>query len=205
MSDGRSVWRIVGWAIVTAGATPGCMQFAPPFVAKVDATLAAGHAKWVPCFSMETTQFVDFVDSTVLAHRSYGGPIRTRDEVAVIVTRNSWVGRGAATFVDLNAIDGRSEVEEQDRTTAAEGTVRLPLVRPGDRVAVLPGRHVVVLSARSYESGKRDSHRDGQAQFIAASGGLYSLQVCRPKQGAVVFWVRDEILLTCASSACPRE
>ena len=69
MSDGRSALRIVGCAIVAAGATTGCMQFAPPPLVKIDSTLGAQRAKIIPCSSTEATQFVD---STVLAHRAYG-------------------------------------------------------------------------------------------------------------------------------------
>ena len=139
----------------------------------------------------------------------------------MIVTRNRSVAATSVTWVDLTAVDGRSEIQEPDHTTGAEKTVRLPLVEQGDRVtghpltcptlqeclrlAVLPGRHVVVLSAGSNEPDRRDSHKSGQARFTAEPGGLYSLHACRPKKGNVVFWVRDEKQMACVSTVCPRE
>jgi len=162
-------------------------------------------ANVIPCSLAEGGQFVDYPDS---GHRSYGGPIRTREEVAVLVTHNIWFVRSDSTQLDLHAVDGQTEVQEQVRWNG-EKAVRLPLTlrfECGDtcfRLAVLPGRHVVALRAVSEASGKAKLRVHGQAQFLAEAGGLYSLHVCRTKKDGRVFWVRDERSQACVSGACP--
>ena len=159
----------------------------------------------IPCSLAEVKPFDDYAD---VGHRSYGGPIREREEVAVLVTHNNWFARSVSSQLDLQAVDGQSEVQGQVRWKG-ERAVHLPLTLHFEcggecfRLAVLPGRHIVALSAVSEEPEKRKSRHEGQAEFVAEAGGLYSLHVCRTKEDGRVFWVRDERSQACVSGACP--
>jgi hypothetical protein len=164
-------------------------------------------ANTIPCSLAESARFVDYPD---VDYRSYGGPIRPREAVAVLVTHNIWFVGSASTQLDLQAVDGQKEVQEQARGNGEE-TVRLPLsLRSGCgdtcfHLSVLPGRHVVALRAVSEESGKATLGVHGEAQFLAEAGGLYSLHVCRTKKDGRVFWVRDERAQACVSGVCPQQ
>jgi hypothetical protein len=191
--------RVLGWAVVAA--STGCTTTGGSFLLDPPPLTTA---KTIPCSLAESGPFVDYPD---VGHRFYGGPIQTRDQVAVIVTHNIWFAGPASTRLDLHAIDGHREVQEQVRETG-DKSLHLPLTLRSDcgdtcfHLAVLPGDHVVTVRTVSEESGKAKLAVHGQVQFHAEAGGLYSLHVCRTKKHARVFWVRDERTLACVSGVC---
>jgi hypothetical protein len=183
------------------------MQFAPPFVVNLDNRLGRSeeHAKLVPCSVVED-DFLQFVDTPVTTHRAYLGPVRTPEEVAVLVTRSCW-GVAKVTLLETKAVDGGPDPEPPGPNTDSEQRLRMS---PGcggtdekHRLAVLPGNHTATLSTVSFEVGKKASRTDGRVQFLTEAGGLYSFRACRTNEGRALFWVRDERSIACVSSVCP--